>query len=153
MNKYRLRIGETEYEAEVKSITPDRAAIVVNGTEYVVDLVAIGRHAAEPSRPATAAARQPSEPRTAARPSRSTSEGSAGSVCSPMPGLILRVEVKEGQLVKAGQTLVVMEAMKMENAVLAPHNGTVRKVLATEGASVSEGDVLVEVTRPEMTTL
>ena len=70
-----------------------------------------------------------------------------------MPGLILRVEVKEGQLVKAGQTLVVMEAMKMENAVLAPHNGTVRKVLATEGASVSEGDVLVEVTRPEMTTL
>lgn len=152
MSTYRLRIGETEYEAEVKSITPDQACIVVNGTEYVVDLVSIGRPATEPSRP-SAASRPVSESKSAPRPSRSPNEGSAGSVRSPMPGLVLRVEVKEGQVVKAGQTLVVMEAMKMENSILAPHNGTVRKILATEGASVSEGDVLVEVTRPEMTTL
>ena len=152
MSTYRLGIGETEYEAEVKSITPDRASIVVNGTEYVVDLVAIGRPATEAARPATPA-RAVSETRSAPRPPRSTNEGTAGSVRCPMPGLIVRVEVKEGQVVKAGQTLVVMEAMKMENAVLAPHNGTVRKVLVNEGSSVSEGDVLVEVTRPEMTTL
>lgn len=152
MSTYRLRIGAAEYEAEVKSITPDQARIVVNGNEYVVDLVSIGRPAVEPARPAaplpTAGA-----PRSTPRPTRSPNEGTAGSVRSPMPGLIVRVEVKEGQAVKAGQTLLVMEAMKMENVIPAPHNGTVRKVLVTEGASVSEGDVLVEVARPEMTTL
>jgi glutaconyl-CoA/methylmalonyl-CoA decarboxylase subunit gamma len=152
MSTYRLRIGETEYEAEVKSITPHKACIVVNGTEYVVDLVSIGRQPAEPSRPA-APPRAAPEAKIPPRQVRSTSEGTAGSVRSPMPGLVLRIEVREGQTVKAGQTLLVMEAMKMENTVLAPHNGTVRKILAIEGASVSEGDVLVEVARPEMTTL
>lgn len=152
MSTYRLRIGEKDYEAEVRSITPDQARIVVNGTEYVVDLVSIGRPSAEPSRPSVAP-RPVSESKSTPRPSRSTNEGSAGSVRSPMPGLVLRIEVKEGQVVKAGQTLVVMEAMKMENTILAPHNGTVRKILASEGASVSEGDVLIEVARPEMTTL
>ena len=110
MSTYRLKIGETEYEAEVKSITPDQACIVVNGTEYAVDLVSIGRTAAEPSR-AAFALRPAGEQKLAPRPARSTSEGSAGSVRSPMPGLVLRIEVKEGQTVKAGQTLVVMEAM------------------------------------------
>lgn len=151
MSTYRLRIGEAEYEAEVKSITPDQAHIVVNGTEYVVDLVSIGRPAVEPSRPA--ASLPAAATRSGPRPTRSPNEGTAGSVRSPMPGLIVRVDVKEGQSVKAGQTLLVMEAMKMENVIPAPHNGTVRKVLVTEGASVSEGDVLVEVARPEMTTL
>jgi glutaconyl-CoA/methylmalonyl-CoA decarboxylase subunit gamma len=151
MSTYRLRIGETEYDAEVKSITPHKACIVVNGTEYVVDLVSIGRQAAVPSPPA-AAPRPATEVKLAPRQARSTSEGT-GSVRSPMPGLVLRIEVREGQVVNAGQTLLVMEAMKMENSVVAPHNGTVRRILATEGASVSEGDVLVEVARPEMTTL
>lgn len=153
MSKYRLRIGETEYEAEVRSITPEQATIVVNGTEYVVDLVSIGRPETEPVRPAAVTAAPPAESKVISRPSRSPNAGAAGSVRSPMPGLVLRIEVKEGQVVKAGQTLLVMEAMKMENTILAPHNGTVRKILATEGASVSEGDVLVEVARPEMTTL
>jgi glutaconyl-CoA/methylmalonyl-CoA decarboxylase subunit gamma len=152
MSTYRLRIGDAEYEAEVKSMTPDQAHIVVNGAEYVVDLVSIGRPAVEPARPA-APVPSAATPGSAPRPTRSPNKGTAGSVRSPMPGLILRVDVKEGQAVKAGQTLLVMEAMKMENTIPSPHNGTVRKVLVTEGASVGEGDVLVEVARPEMTTL
>ncbi len=153
MSTYRLRVGETEYEAEVRSITPEQANIVVNGTEYVIDLVSIGRPTVEPSRPAVPSrAAAPAETKMP-RSSRPTTAGTAGSVRSPMPGLILRVEVKEGDAVGAGQILLVMEAMKMENTILAPHNGTVRKVFVAEGASVSEGDVLVEVARPEMTTL
>ena len=153
MSSYRLKIGETEYEAEVKSITPEQAKIVVNGTEYVIDLVSIGRPVIEQSR-TVAAARVPvpTESNTP-RPSKPSLAGTAGSVRSPMPGLVLRIDVKEGEQVRAGQILVVMEAMKMENTILAPHNGTVRKVLVAEGTSVSEGDVLVEVARPEMTTL
>ena len=53
----------------------------------------------------------------------------------------------------AGQPLLVMEAMKMENVVAAPHHGTVRKIFVGEGATVAEGDPLVEIARPEMTTL
>lgn len=153
MSTYRLRIGETEYEAEVKSITSEKAQIVVNGSEYVVDLLSIGRPVIEQARPVSSGRpASPVEPK-AVRPGKSTTAGTVGSVRSPMPGLVLRIDVKEGDSVRAGQTLLVMEAMKMENTILAPHNGTVRKVLVAEGASVGEGDVLVEVARPEMTTL
>jgi glutaconyl-CoA/methylmalonyl-CoA decarboxylase subunit gamma len=152
MSTYRLRIGDTEYEAEVKSITPDKARVVVNGTEYAVDLVSIGRPEVAPARaavalPASAASKAPSSA------ARGATKGTAGSVRSPMPGLILRIDVKEGDSVKAGQALLVMEAMKMENVIPSPHNGTVRRILVAEGANVAEGDILVEVARPEMTTV
>jgi biotin carboxyl carrier protein len=61
--------------------------------------------------------------------------------------------VKEGDTVQAGQALLVMEAMKMENAITASYNGTVSKVYVREGDSISEGDLLVEVARPKMTAL
>ena len=72
---------------------------------------------------------------------------------APLPGLILELKVKEGDTVQAGQPLLVMEAMKMENVIQAPHDGTVKRLLVAAGDSVGEGDVLAEVSRPEMTTL
>jgi biotin carboxyl carrier protein len=86
-------------------------------------------------------------------PAPQVSAETSGAVPAPLPGLILRVEVKEGDSVQAGQPLLVMEAMKMENVVPAPHQGTVRKIFVAEGATVGEGEPLVEVARPEMTTL
>ena len=62
-----------------------------------------------------------------------------------MPGLVVRVNVAEGDEVAAGQGLVVMEAMKMENELRAPAPGRVRRVLATPGTAVEKGAVLVEV--------
>ena len=76
-----------------------------------------------------------------------------GAVVAPLPGLILRLQTKEGESVQAGQPLLVMEAMKMENVVPAPHNGTVKKIYVAAGDNVAEGDILVDVPRPEMTTL
>jgi len=70
-----------------------------------------------------------------------------------MPGLVLAIKAKEGDTVAAGQTLLVMEAMKMENAVTSPYAGTVAKVYVREGDSIGEGDLLVEVARPKMTAL
>lgn len=151
MSQYRLKIGDAEYDAVVKSLTPDQARIVVNGTEYTVDLVAIGRPEVEVARPAPAAAAP--VPAPVKTPAKAIASGTAGSVRSPMPGLILEVKVTEGAQVKAGQPLILMEAMKMENVIPAPHDGTVRKVVVVAGANVAEGDVLVEVARPEMTTL
>jgi biotin carboxyl carrier protein len=126
---------------------------VVDDTTYDVDLVEIARRSAVPAAvqrptPRAAAAAAPQ-----AAPATRPSEEAPGAVRAPLPGLILRLNVKEGDSVQAGQPLLVMEAMKMENVVPAPHHGTVRHVFVTEGAGVAEGDPLLEVARPEMTTL
>jgi 3-methylcrotonyl-CoA carboxylase alpha subunit len=72
-------------------------------------------------------------------------EGQRGKgLIAPMPGLVLRVLVKEGERVRTHQTLVVIEAMKMEHAIEAPHDGTVKKVHCAEGGRVTEGQLLVE---------
>lgn len=63
---------------------------------------------------------------------------------APMPGLIVRVNVQEGDTVRAGQGLIVMEAMKMENELRAPADGTVQRVLVNPGTAVEKGAVLVE---------
>jgi biotin carboxyl carrier protein len=68
---------------------------------------------------------------------------SEGSVSAPMTGKVVRVKVKEGEQVKAGQVLCVIEAMKMENEIAAPKAGTVKEVCVYEGSSVSEGESLV----------
>ena len=69
--------------------------------------------------------------------------GSGESVNAPMPGTILKVNVTSGQAVKAGQVLVVLEAMKMENEIMAPKDGTVTAVAVQKGASVDTGAPLV----------
>lgn len=75
---------------------------------------------------------------------RGTSDGPV-SLVAPMPGKIVRVLVSENAVVEAGQGLVVVEAMKMQNEVKAPKNGRVRRMAAKEGASVNAGDVLATV--------
>ena len=72
--------------------------------------------------------------------------GAGGKVKAPMPGLVLRVEVEEGQTVAAGAGLVVLEAMKMENEIKAPVAGRVVAVHVIGGQAVDKGMVLVEVT-------
>lgn len=158
MKKYVLEIGEKEYTAEVKSITTEEASIVVNGSEYKVKLKEFGRKKisvpqAAPVTP-TAPAPSPAAPMglPPKRPS-AASEAGAGAVRAPLPGLILDVNINEGDAVKAGQNIIVMEAMKMENQVQAPHDGTVSKLFVKKGDSVAEGDSLLEIARPVMTTL
>ncbi len=151
MSKYTLKVNDRQYTAEVKEITAEQALIVVDETEYTVDLVELGRRpSAAPVRVASnrpaAAAVQKSQP-------SSQSQAPGGAINAPLPGLILQLKVKEGDTVDAGQSVMVMEAMKMENQITAPHNGTVKKLFVSEGDSVGEGDALVEITRPKMTTL
>jgi len=75
--------------------------------------------------------------------------GDDGIIKTPMPGLIVDVLVSEGDRVTSGQTLVILEAMKMENAVKAPFEGAVKSVKVSKGAQTTLGDVLIEIEKPE----
>ncbi|HHJ50827.1 MAG TPA: acetyl-CoA carboxylase biotin carboxyl carrier protein subunit [Phaeodactylibacter sp.] len=69
----------------------------------------------------------------------------SGEVQAPMPGLVLKIEVKEGQQIQKDQALLILEAMKMENIIKAEGEGTVKEILVEEGQSVNKGEVLVRV--------
>ena len=105
--------------------------ITVNGVAYSVSVEETAAGAA----PVAAAA--PAAPKAA------TGAAGAVTVKAPMPGNILDVKVKTGASVKAGDVLVILEAMKMENEIVAPQDGTVASVNVNKGDTVNSGDVLV----------
>jgi len=112
--------------------------ITVNGTSYDVTVEELSGGAAPVAAPVAAPA--PAAP----APSKAAPAGGAGSikVSSPMPGKILAVKANVGDSVKKGQVILILEAMKMENEVVAPEDGTIASIDVTVGASVESGDTL-----------
>jgi len=115
--------------------------ITVNGTAYDVVVDEIGAGAAPVA--ATAAAAPKAAPAPAAAPAKAAPAAGARNVEAPMPGNILDVKVTVGAQVKRGDVLVILEAMKMENEIVAPQDGTVASVSVAKGDTVNVNDVLV----------
>ncbi len=142
MNTYKFKIYGHEFETRVIRRDDDEVVINVNGQEYKAYL--------EPTKRKMQAKPTPKITRPAVTPAAGlkktappTETKGAGVVKAPLPGLVLKVMVKEGDSVKAGDTVCIMEAMKMQNTVAAPMAGVVSKVSATEGQSVLEGGELL----------
>ena len=115
--------------------------ITVNGVTYVVNVEEVAAGSAPVAAPAPAAAPAPVA-KPAAAPAK---QGSAGAtvVKAPMPGNIMKINAKVGAAVKKGDVLIVLEAMKMENDICAPADGTVASIEVAQGATVETDAVLV----------
>ncbi|MDD7338091.1 MAG: biotin/lipoyl-binding protein [Ruminococcus sp.] len=114
----------------------------LNGKKYEVDVSesdAVLLNVSDTAPVASAAAPVQAAP-AAAPAAQSTAEGA--KVLSPMPGTILEVKVQNGQAVKAGDVMFILEAMKMENDIVAPQDGTVKQIVVSKGASVDTDAVL-----------
>ncbi len=153
MKTYKFRINGNEYNVEINSVEGNIADVTVNGTDYKVEMdsaAPVGANTVSaPASPASvpgSAPVAPTSPAAAAGASVTTAPAGAGKpVTSPLPGVIIEISVKEGQAVKAGQKVAVLEAMKMENEIQAPADGTVTAILVSKGDSVLEGAEIVKI--------
>lgn len=121
--KYIVTLNNKKYEVEV------------NESDAVLTSVYDAAPVAAPVAPAAAPAAVPQ-----AAPAQATASGE--KVVSPMPGTILKVNISQGQAVKAGDVLLVLEAMKMENDIVAPADGVVKQLLVSKGSTVDTDQIL-----------
>jgi biotin carboxyl carrier protein len=143
MKKFKLTIRGNKYDVDLLSIEDDIAKIEVNGTTYEVEV----HHEKKISKTPTLV-RKPavlSSDTDKARTSKPTERKGAGVLKAPLPGTILEIKIKVGDVVKIGDQLIVMEAMKMENNINADKEGKIEAIKVNVGDSVLEGDALVEI--------
>ena len=140
MKEYKFKIGGKEYNVTVNPKEGKLFDVTVNGATYEVESENAPVAAPAPQPAAAPAQAAPAAAAPAAKPA-----GAGEKVASPLPGVIIEISVKEGQQVKAGQKVAVLEAMKMENEIPAPKDGTVTEILVHKGDTLQEGDPIVTI--------
>ena len=150
MKNYSLKINGNQYDVAIDEINDasTEANVVVNGTQYKVEIVGgkartISKPQVIPAPKSTGLSVTPTTVAATKPVAAPSAPSSAYKLVCPLPGTVTSVNVKEGDTVSAGQTLVVLEAMKMENNIDAERGGKVKSVMVQQGATVMEGDVLI----------
>ena len=139
MKKFNFTINGNKYSVDLKELEDEQAVIHVNGTEYVVEIHQERKKPAKtPKLVRESVVRQPGEGRI----ERKTSAGGF-PVEAPLPGSIFKLEVKVGDTVAKGDSLLILEAMKMENEVLADQAGVIKEIKVKEGDAVLQNDLLL----------
>ena len=148
MRTYKLNINDTKYEVEVKTFNLKHATLNVNGKTLEVDVDEVVSAAPtlagsmkDKGKSMGSAPAPASTPRVANGPGPAPASGNA--VKSPIPGAVLSIDVKEGDTVEAGQLLMTMEAMKMENQIKSTRAGKVVQLCVQPGDAVAQGQDLV----------
>lgn len=127
MSKYRITLEGKTYEMEVE---------LMDGN---------GARQAQPRNSQPAQKSPAAEQKTEAAPQKKTLDGGDGAVTAPMPGTVIRIEKEKGAAVKAGETVLILEAMKMENEITAPKDGTIVSMNCSAGGTVAGGEDLFEI--------
>ena len=152
MKTYNFKINGKDYAVTIGEADGRTLPVNVNGADYQVELenapqaapvAAMPGPGKTPDQVGSDAAKVGSDAAPAAPAAKPA--GAGEKVNSPLPGVIIEVSVKEGQAVKAGQKLAVLEAMKMENEIPAPKDGTVTAIHVSKGDSVLEGAPIVSI--------
>lgn len=143
MKEFTFKINGAEYKCAVEEIEAGKTNVTVNGKVYTVETEA--PKAASAPKPAVAPAPKPTAaPAPKAEAPKPAAAPAAGlQVKSPLPGSVIKVLVSEGQAVKKGDTLLTLESMKMENAIMAEQDGTVKQIAVSAGQNVMQDDLLI----------
>ena len=143
MKKFKFTISGKPYEVEVQNIEGNIATVNVNGTEYKVEMEEQAAPVVAPVvRPAAAKTTMASSAPAAPKPAAAAG-GSGYKMAAPLPGTIMQIFVHQGDSVKKGDKLLMYEAMKMENNLLAEADGTITAINCRQGDNVLQGDVLI----------
>ncbi len=145
MKEFAFKLNGAEYKCAVEQIEAGKAKVTVNGKVYEVETEAAAPAAKPVAKPAPVAPKPAPAPAAApkaeAKPAAAPAAGV--QVKSPLPGSVIKVLVSEGQAVKKGDTLLTLESMKMENAIMAENDGLVKQIAVTPGQNVMQDDLLI----------
>lgn len=143
MKEYKLKINGNDYNVTIVDIEDTIAEVEVNGIPFKVEIDRpLKKQAPVVQRPSMSSGQNSvSKPTVLVKPP--VSSGDEISITSPLPGVILEVSVKEGDIVKKGQKLMILEAMKMENVIEASADGKIIGIKVNKGDSVLEGATLI----------
>ena len=152
MKQYKYTINGAQYDVTIDSIVGSKAKVEVNGIPFEVEMH--GSSLVEEDLPtmstegAPAPAAAPAAPAAApaaAAPAAKSGPGAGTPVKAPLPGVVTKILVAEGKAVKKGETVLVLEAMKMENNITAEADGAVTGICVAAGDSVMEGTTLLTI--------
>ena len=141
MKKYKFKINGQTYEVEVGGFDGSNATVSVNGTPYQVEIQGEEKKAKTPVLARKPVVNKPGEGQI----KKNESSGAAYKINSPLPGTIKKINISVGATVKAGECVMIMEGMKMDNNVMAEKGRVVLAIKVKEGDAVLQGDTLVEI--------
>ena len=140
MKQFKFKINGSEYQADIKSIVDNQVTVELNGVSYDVEL--------EKSQKKTPVLTVPRVINTTLADNKKTAKpgtNQPGTVTAPIPGSIIKINCKVGDSVKLGDTIILLEAMKMQNEIQATATGIVKQIYVKEGDAVMEGTDLITI--------
>ena len=145
MKKFKFTIQGNQYDVDILNVEDNIAEVEVNGTVYKVELEKKIQQTKTPKLVRSVVAPSTESSASIQKTSKPTAPKGVGHIKSPLPGVILNVHVKEGDVVKVSDKLITLEAMKMENSINADKAGVIKSIKVRQGDSVLEGDILIEI--------
>lgn len=140
-----MNINGNEYEVNIINVDDNIAEVEVNGEKFNVELEKKVQVSKTPKLVRSVVSPSTDIDKSTSKTSKPTEAKGVGFIKSPLPGIILSIDVNVGDEVKVGQRLMVLEAMKMENNINADKSGKVVSIKVKTGDSVMEGDLLIEI--------